>query len=304
MKSKRISYRRCRRKDLLPSLRLIMKSLDHLRTQTGKEPMKRRLRAVPPMFNHIFDTDSQRFYTAWRGDEIIGFAGALRRGNQWFLAWLFVLPRYQNKGVGRKLIEKIWDKGPQVVHSVATMTYNQQAVGLYSSFGMVPEALMTAMSGEVESLDIPLPSSLTCIENPCGRDLAWIKRFEAEVRGYGRPQEWRYWRESDEYGILLFKRGDKPVGYSLINPVGEIGPAAATTHATLLRVIGDSVHWCAEHQDRLKSGRISICCPGQNDELYRYLGSIGLRNVEMLLFQSEKKYADHRRYVPATLAIF
>lgn len=304
MKSKRITYRRCRRTDLLPSIRLIIKSLNHLRVQTGKAPQRRRIREVPAMFNHVYDTDSQRFYNAWRGDEMVGFAGALRRGNQWFLAWLFVHPRYQDKGIGRKLIEKIWDEGRNVVHSVATMTYNQQAVGLYSSFGMVPEEVMTAMAGKLEKLDIPVQSQLKLIADPARRELAWIKRFEAEIRGYGRPQEWDFWHQSKDFHLLLFKRGDKPVGYSLINPVGEIGPAGGTNHGNLIKLIGDSVYWCAENQDQLKGGGVSISCPMQNDELYRYLGSIGLRNVEMMLFQSEKRYADHRRYVPASLAIF
>ncbi len=304
MKPKRITYRRCQRKDLVPALRLIMKSLNHLRVKTGKAPMRRRITTAPPLFNHIFSTDPKNFYCAWRGDKIVGFAGALRRGKQWYLAWLFVHPRIQDQGVGRRLIDKIWDHGHGVIHSVATMTYNQQAVGLYSSFGMIPESLMTVMSVNYDQLDLPFTSGVELVENPNQRDLAWIKRFEGEIRGFARPQEWKFWHDRDDYYPLLFCRRGQRIGYSLVNQVGEIAPAGGTTNRNLLAVIAESINWCHDNQGRLKGNQITLCCPAQNDDLYRYLNSMNLRNVEMLLFMSETPYADHSRYLPAMLAIF
>ncbi len=304
MPPKRITYRRCRPKDLIPALRLIMKSMNDLRRTTGKAPIRRRLRQVPTMFKHIYATDPRLFYCAWRGDEIVGFAGALLRGQQWFLAWLFVHPRHQDRGIGRRLMEKIWIDRPGVVHSVATMTYNQQAVGLYSSFGMVPEALMTMMTVEFDHLYAPTPSGLEIISRPNGQEMAWIRRFEGEIRGYPRPEEWRYWESNDLFTTLLMRRRGRPVGYCLVHHMGEIGPAGGTTHGNLLAVVADAVHWCHEQQDRFKAPRIQLCCPHQSDDLYRHLLSMGFRNVEMLLYMSERPYADHRRYLPATLAIF
>ncbi len=304
MKPTRITYRRCRKKDLIPSVRLVMKSLNHLRKQNGMKPIRRRVREIPPFFAHAFSTDPKRFYCAWRGDEIVGFAGALRRGKQWFLSWLFVHPRLQDKGVGRRLIEKIWDTDRGVIHSVATMTYNPQAVGLYSSFGMVPESLMTAMSAEFEKLNVPVGSGLEVLEPQSQRDLAWIRRLEGEIRGFPRPEEWRYWLANEGVRILLFKRRGRPAGYAVVNRGGEIGPAGGTTHRNLMSVMGDTVLWCDEQPKWFKSKRVGLCCPHQNPELYSYLLSMGFRNVELLLFQSEQPYADHRRYVPASLAIF
>lgn len=304
MKRARITYRRCRKKDLISSVRLIMKSSNDLRKRNGMGPLRRRLREVPPLFAHLFATDPERFYCAWRGDEIVGFAGALRRGKQWFLAWLFVHPRLQDQGVGRRLIEKVWDTDRGVVHSVATMTYNQQAVGLYSSFAMVPESLMTMMAAEFDKLDVPVGSGLEILEQQSQRDSAWIRRFEGEIRGFPRPEEWRYWQESEAFRILLFKRRGRAVGYSVVGRAGEIGPAGGTTHRNLLSAMGDTVLWCNEHRRWFKGKRVGLCCPHQNPELYSYLLSMGFRNLEMLLFQSERPYADFRRYVPASLAIF
>lgn len=304
MKPKPIRYRRCRKKDLLPAVRLILKSMNDLRRRTGKAPFRRRPQRVPTLFAHLLATDPARFYCAWRGEEIVGFAGALLRGKQWYLAWLFVHPRYQDQGIGRRLMEKVWVDRPGVVHSVATMTYNQQAVGLYSRFGMVPESLMTLMTAEIAGLDAPTPSGLEVVERPSARDLAWIRRFEGEVRGFPRAKEWRYWGENEIFQTLLMRRRGRLVGYALINRMGELGPAAGTTHRNLIATMGEMVRWCHEHRAQMKTDRILLACPHQNEELYGYLLSMGFRNSEMLVYMSERPYADHRRYLPASLAIF
>ncbi|MCP4634563.1 MAG: GNAT family N-acetyltransferase, partial [candidate division Zixibacteria bacterium] len=138
MKSGSISYRRCRKKDLVPSIKVIRSSFNHLRKQTGKEPLRWTVRGVPPFFEHLIKTDPKTFYCAWYKDKVIGFAGAIMRGKQWYLAWLFIHPRYQDKGVGGKLLEKVWREGKGITHALSTFAYNTQAVGLYSKFGMAP----------------------------------------------------------------------------------------------------------------------------------------------------------------------
>ena len=107
-----ISYRRCRKKDMLPSVRLVLSSLDDIRVRTGKEPMDRRVRRVPGFFDHLLRTDRNTFYCTWHGARLVGFAGAIVRGKQWYLAWLFVHPRYQGRGIGSKLLEKVWRDRP------------------------------------------------------------------------------------------------------------------------------------------------------------------------------------------------
>ncbi len=304
MKPVPIRYRRCRKKDLLPAVRLILKSMNHLREKTGKAPFRRRATRVPTLFTHLLATDPKLFYCAWRGETIVGFAGALQRGKQWYLAWLFVHPRFQDRGIGRGLIEKVWVDRPGMVHSLATMSYNQQAVGLYSSFGMVPESLMTLMTAELDRLYAPTPHGFEVIERPTQRDLAWIRRFEGEVRGFPRAKEWAYWGSSELFQPLVMRHRGRPVGYGLVNKMGELGPAAGTTHRNLVATVGEMVRWCSEHREQMKADRIMLACPHQNDELYSYLLSMGFRNSEMLVFMSDRPYADHRRYLPASLALF
>ena len=93
MSKAKISYRKCRKKDIIPSMRVIMSSLNNLRKRTGKEVFRRRVREIPPLIEHVYSLDKDTFYCAWHKDNIIGFGGAIIRGKQWYLAWLFVHPR-------------------------------------------------------------------------------------------------------------------------------------------------------------------------------------------------------------------
>ena len=119
---------------------------------------------MPPLIDHLHTTDPDMFYCAWKGDRLVGFAGAYVRGKQWYLAWLFVHPSLQDKGVGRKLLEKVWRDRPGMVHSLCTFAFNMQAVGLYSKFGMSPLADLPWMKAEPLKLKKLKPTGLKIID--------------------------------------------------------------------------------------------------------------------------------------------
>ncbi|MCD6162807.1 MAG: GNAT family N-acetyltransferase [candidate division Zixibacteria bacterium] len=144
----KIIYRKCKTKKLLPAIRLMSASINHLRRQTGKEPFRWQINETPPFVVHLQKTDSDTFYCAYSGDRIVGFAGAIVRGRQWHLAWLFVHPKYQDKGIGRKLLDKVWRDGRNMTHSLCTFAFNTQAIGLYSKFGMAPLSSLPWMKAD------------------------------------------------------------------------------------------------------------------------------------------------------------
>ena len=305
MPLKKISYRRCRRKDLLPAIRLIMMAFNDLRRRTGKTAMTRRVRAVPLMFLHLFDRDSESFACAWDGDRLVGFAGAINRGRQWYLAWLFVHPRYQDRGIGRRLLEKIWRTGRGVVHSLSTFTYNMQAVGIYSHFGILPEALISQMRIPLDKLTPPVPTGLTIERTIRRADLAWIDGLERAIRGHARRPELEYWCASQSHHAYLFKRRGRRIGYSFLVNMGELGPAGGITHREQLNVLRESLR--IGRADLLSAGKaksMSLFCPTENRDLYAELLAMGFRNDELLLYMTDEPYANLQCYLPATLALF
>ncbi|MFH1278092.1 MAG: GNAT family N-acetyltransferase [Candidatus Eisenbacteria bacterium] len=300
MPSTDIRIRRARRKDLLPAARLLVRTFNRLRADTGKEPLPFRPATVPPLCDHIRRTDPDLFLCAWRGERMAGFASAVVRGKQWYLAWLFVDPRYQDRGVGKMLLERVWRDGPGMTHALATMTYNQQAVGIYTRFGMIPHELITMMEGERGRVRAPEPTRLEIERRLRPADLAWIHSLETEIRGYPHRSEWRFWMGEEGYEPLLFRRRGRPVAYGLLCPRGIIGPIGAARPADLVPAAAEAVRIHLE----TKKEDLRFFAPNSNGDLYRFLHRLGFRNQEMLLFMTDTPYGDFRRYVPASLAVF
>jgi ribosomal protein S18 acetylase RimI-like enzyme len=298
MKLMKIIYKPCRKKDLIPAFKMIRTSLNHLRKSTGKEVHRYQIRRLIEA-EHLYETDRHTIWCAWAGNNIIGFAAALMRGKQWYLAFLFVHPRYQDKGVGRKLLEKVWRDGKGYSHSLSTFAYNMQAVGIYGKFGMAPLCTLPIMQVTLDKLTLLKPTNLTMRTRPTQADIAWINRLEAKIRGYSRPQEWRFWPKFGEVQINIFEHKGRRVGYSLVYAGGGIAPAGAISNDFLVKVVAETIRHC-----KPKRHSIRICCPTHNINLYRFLMESGFRLMEMDLFLSDIQYPDFQRYVPAQLAIF
>ncbi|OQX91714.1 MAG: hypothetical protein B6D58_06655 [candidate division Zixibacteria bacterium 4484_95] len=295
----KINIRRCQRKNLLPALRLMRTCVNHLRRKTGKEPFRWRISKIPPFFDHLLKTDPNTFYCAISGEKIIGFAGAIIRGKQWYLAYLFVHPRYQNKGLGKKLIQKVWLDSQGMSHGLCTFAFNMQAVGLYSKVGLMPLCNLLWMEIVPDRLKKLKPTGLKIYDTPTRADITWINKLESKIRGYPHPSEWRFWVKNDLYKPHIFKYRGKRVGYSVIGDDYQIAPAGAISNDYLLKVMNETLRVVKPK----KGGKVKLWCPTLNINLYRFLIDIGFRASEMEIFMADKPYPDWQRYVPATLAV-
>ncbi len=236
---------------------------------------------------------------------MVGFGAAINRGRHWYLAWLFVHPRYQGRGIGRRLLERIWREERGVVHSLATMTYNQQAVGLYSRFGLVPEALLTLMHVSRSSLIIPPPTKLEVVRDIRPADLAWINRLEKEIRGFPHREEWNHWhRDCEFHRILVFRSRSRRVGYGMLTRRGHLFPIGVARRSAMRAVLAESLRFAAASHPEGSEAGFTIACPSENREAYRFLHASGFRNEQMLLLMSDAPIGDLRRYIPANLAVF
>ena len=296
----KVIYRKCRKKDLLLAVRLVGKSHNALRRRVGLPPIRRRITRTPHWFLHLLETDPETHKCAWAGDKIVGFAGAVIRGRQWYLSFLFVHPRYQGRGIGKTLLERVWREGHGMSHSLATFAYNPQAIGLYSKFGMAPLSALPMMQADPKELKLSEGSGLE-ISTVCRRhDLAWMNRLEKEIRGYTRLREWHYWLKDKDHKLYLFRDRGRLVGYSLIGFDYQIAPAGAISNEYLSKVVLESVKSVHPGKDR----KVTLWCPPQNIALYQTLVGRGFRISEVELFMSDRDYADWQRYVPATLSVF
>ena len=77
---------------------------------------------------------------------IAGFASAWVRGDDWFLASLFVAPSSQGRGVGPALLDAVWSDGARRRRTI-TDAIQPVSNALYGRRGLIPVTPLLAFSG-------------------------------------------------------------------------------------------------------------------------------------------------------------
>ncbi|MBK7141897.1 MAG: GNAT family N-acetyltransferase [bacterium] len=298
--SSAVKIRRSRMEDLLPAFKMVERSFNHLRKKHSMKPIKFPLQELPPVQKHLFATDGERSWCAWKGNKIVGYTHALLRGKQWYLGYLFIDPTLQDKGVGRKLLEKVYVKRPGMTHALCTFSYNMQAVGIYSQFGMVPIQGLAWLGRHPSKIKMPKPTGLQASTKLSAADLKWIMSLEKKVRGYERAVEWKFWTSNEHFEPFLFRDKGKRVAYGLIYKKMGIGPIGAVNNDYMVKAAAELIR----RTNPSKKEEISIWVPTENIPLYQFMIKSGFRLGEIAVFMSDKSYTDFQRYCPTHLAIF
>jgi GNAT superfamily N-acetyltransferase len=296
----KIEYRKCRKQDLIPAARLMRSTNHHLRRQAGLKIKPWPVGSRPsPLLARFWETDGDTMYCAWKKDKLVGFAGAYVNGKQWYLAWLFVHPSMQDKGVGRKLLEKVWRDGKGMTHALCTFAYNPQAIGIYSKFGMAPLCDLPWLKADPNKIKKLEPTDLEVSDKPTIADIKWLHQLETKIRGYAHRDHWNVWLKNDPFKLYIFRKAGKRVGYSMITRKIFIAPLGVIDQKYMIDVMTESIRLLEPKKNEM----MSLWCPTLNMPLYLFLIDLGFRIDEMEIFMSDTPYPDWNRYVPATLAL-
>lgn len=299
-RSSQIVYRPTRTHDLVPAAKMILQSINALRNHTGKTVIKRPVRQAPPLAVHLYKTNPGLSFCAWRGNHVVGFVLAVLRGKQWYLADLFVHPKFQDQKVGKQLMERVWRSAPGMTHALATFGYNMQAVGLYSSYGLAVLEPMALMAAKSDQLNRPESTGLTVASRNSRDDIDWIHALESRIRGYAHPTEWEYWLHKPNFKLSVYRDGSRRVGYCLCSNDGILGPAGGISNENLRRVVTETLASTNLEDKQL----LRTFCPTTNVSLYRLLLDCGFRLRELTVFMSDTRYGDFQKYLPADLSVF
>lgn len=204
-------------------------------------------RNSPPMarlFEHLIDTDPAGAWVAEAGGSVVGFALAHRRGDRWFLSFLFILEEWQRGGMGRALLEKALPRDrDRASLGVCAEAIQPISTGLYARYGMVPRMPMYLLAGElrpdalVRRPDRFDATPLSAFDegprevgggSPYGpRALARAAAIDRELMGTERSEDHRFWRATGRIGLLFHRPGDRDgeaLGYGYVQPSGRLGP--------------------------------------------------------------------------------
>ncbi len=85
-----------------------------------------------------FFNDNRHTWVAKDDDKIVGFCAAAKEENNGRIQAIYLLPTYQGKGLGRKLMEAAlnWLNKDQDIY-INVATYNDKAIKFYEKFGFI-----------------------------------------------------------------------------------------------------------------------------------------------------------------------
>ena len=195
---------------------------------------------------HVLSTGVS--YVAEDDGGVVGFGSAWTRGDDWFLACLFVRGRAQGHGVGPALLDAVW--GDALRRRTVTDAIQPVSNVLYGRRGLVPATPLLTFTGgpRVDASEDEAPGDVAAID--------------AAAYGFDRTVDHRYCE-------LQARRSEWGDAYSYIFPGGDIGPVAGMTPAAAARALAVEL--------ARSDGPVRVRIPGSARELVEVALHAGLR---------------------------
>lgn len=209
---------------------------------------------------HLLKHDGDRAFVATEANRIIGFTAAIVRGDCWYLSALFVHPRYQGKGVGRRLLDLAWG-GPYRRRMTITEAIQPVSNTLYARRGLLPVTPVLDFAGDPR---IAPAAGLA----PAAPDPDALRELDVAAYGFDRSIDHELWAETCSRATV-WRRHDEPVAYSYRNPFG-VGPVAGRDAASAAQALQSELALCAGQQ-------IVLAIPGTAVALVEVALGAGLR---------------------------
>src|SRR3954451_22011511 len=180
---------------------------------------------------------------------LLGFGAAWQRGDDWFLASLFVDPTVHGRGVGSALLDAVWGAAPR--RRTITDAIQPVSNALYGRRGLIPATPILTFTGR--------PQCNAPQVRPEGADIAAI---DLAAYGFDRAVDHAYW---ERYA----QRTTWPGAYSYVFPGGDIGPIAGRDPLAAASALAGEL----ERAD----GEVRVRIPGSSRALVEVAVRAGLR---------------------------
>ena len=227
--------------------RILTEALRDLAARQGRPPFDAPDDHAAAALGHVAETDGERFWLAIADGEPVAFGSGWERGALGFCGGLFVLPRWQGEGVGRRLFELAMDGLPARggVAALTSSAANPVSNGLYARHGIYPRFALLYLTGAVPSggQSGAVPSGGRSGAGPAGGGLdaeplaaghlAELAEIDDPVLGADRTTDHRWLLGRQENPGWLFRRRGRAIGYAYLGGDGTEGASALGPIATL-----------------------------------------------------------------------
>ena len=256
---------------------------------------------VPDFLRHVARTG--RVLVAVSDAGIVGYAGAITRGDVTHLTDLFVRPAVQSGSIGRALLAAIL---PDTGTCCTCSTADPRALSLYVRAGMRPWWPQFALYGAAfpagSLADGTVEIAVVRADHPALID------WEREIGGRPRAEDFAYWAAHGAVA-LWFRRDGATLGYAIVRPRGGTvrHPDAATIGPLGVRRAEDAAACTLAALGWTRAQAATLCwmIPGPHPALAALL-TAGFRIEDAYSFATsgDEPFYDPRRYISSGPDLF
>jgi len=222
--------------DLPALLAVYEEAIDELDDRRGRARQPRNPVALGQLLGHLLGTDPRSSIVADDQGRVVAFGIVASRQGDAFLAFLFVVPAWQGRGLGRAILAEC-RRGAGAVHRLSTCAEADQLVstGLYASLALAPREPIYLLRGDLDERALPaLPEAW----HSCPLVVEDVAALDRELLGYERPQDHAFWSATERRGWMFESATGELVGYGYAQASGRIGPVAAMEPGSLPYLLG------------------------------------------------------------------
>jgi len=276
-------------------------AIDDLDVRRHRPRQARNAAALGQLLEHLSSTDPGSTIVADDHGRVVAFGVILSRQGDAFLAFLFVVPAWQGRGLGRAVLAEC-RRGAGIVARFSTCAEADQLVstGLYASLGLAPREPIYLLRGELDERALPeLPTGW--LARPLGTDggdAAVVASLDRAVLGYERPADHAFWATTGRRGWLYTTATRQAAGYAYAQASGRLGPVAAVDPEALPALLGHVIR-----QVPVLEGRQALVPGSAGGALVTLLGA-GLRlEGTPAVYCAERPGPSLDRYLPMSFAL-
>ncbi len=282
-------------------LEVFFRAVEDLDQRRHRPLQPRNARALELHLRHLLTTDPRTCIVAEDGGRVTAFGVLMVREGHAFLSFLFVLPAWQARGIGRAVLGAcLATAGPMRCRSTCAEADQLVSTGLYASLGLAPREPVYLLRGELHSSVLPeLPSGLRAgpIDPAAPGLLELLGSLDLAVMGYRRPVDHAFWTAGGRLG-WWFEAEGQLLGYGYAHPGGRLGPLLATELGYLPAMLGHLVRHVA-----VLEGHQAIV-PGSATTALDALLAAGLRlDGTPAVYCTDRPGPRFDRYLPMSFAL-